>query len=159
MIHTVKGFSVVSKAELEVLLEFSCPGGSEVKASASSVGDLGSIPGSGISPGEGNGNPLQYFCWRIPWTEKPRVAIVPGVAKIWKQLNYWHFSRRRFEALESSGEAGKISDEAGTSVVPEDEIVLEKRIRAPEKDIGINSKMLPMALKKKRQWNYKDIRS
>ena len=59
VIHTVKGFSVVSKAELDVLLEFSCPGGSEVKASASSVGDLGSIPGSGISPGEGNGNPLQ----------------------------------------------------------------------------------------------------
>ena len=36
------------------------PGGSEVKASACNVGDLGSIPGSGRSPGEGNGNPLQY---------------------------------------------------------------------------------------------------
>ena len=36
------------------------PGGSEVKASACNVGDLGSIPGSGISPGEGKGNPLQY---------------------------------------------------------------------------------------------------
>ena len=34
------------------------PGGSEVKASASSEGDLGSIPGSGRSPGEGNGSPL-----------------------------------------------------------------------------------------------------
>ena len=33
------------------------PGGSEVKASASNAGDLGSIPGSGRSPGEGNGNP------------------------------------------------------------------------------------------------------
>ena len=33
-------------------------GGSEVKASASSAGDLGSIPGLGRSPGEGNGNPL-----------------------------------------------------------------------------------------------------
>ena len=38
------------------------PGGSEVKASASNVGDLGSIPGSGRSSGEGNGNPLQYSC-------------------------------------------------------------------------------------------------
>ena len=37
-------------------------GGSEVKASACTVGDLGSIPGSGRSPGEGNGNPLQYSC-------------------------------------------------------------------------------------------------
>ena len=36
------------------------PGGSEVKASARNVEDLGSIPGSGRSPGEGNGNPLQY---------------------------------------------------------------------------------------------------
>ena len=38
------------------------PGGSEVKASASNAGDPGSIPGSGRSPGEGNGNPLQYYC-------------------------------------------------------------------------------------------------
>ena len=38
------------------------PGGSEIKASASNTGDLGSIPGSGRSPGEGNGNPLQYSC-------------------------------------------------------------------------------------------------
>ena len=37
------------------------PGGSEVKASACNAGDLGSIPGSGRSPGEGNGNPLPVF--------------------------------------------------------------------------------------------------
>ena len=42
------------------------PGGAEVKASACNVGDLGSIPGSGRSPGEGNGNPLQYFCLENP---------------------------------------------------------------------------------------------
>ena len=38
------------------------PGGSEVKASACNVGDLGSIPELGRSPGEGNGKPLQYSC-------------------------------------------------------------------------------------------------
>ena len=38
------------------------PGGSDGKASARNEGDLGSIPGSGRSPGEGNGNPLQYSC-------------------------------------------------------------------------------------------------
>ena len=38
------------------------PGGAEVKASACNVGDLGLIPGSGRSPGEGNGTPLQYSC-------------------------------------------------------------------------------------------------
>ena len=42
------------------------PGGSEVKASACNAGDLGSIPGSGRSPGEGNGNPLQYSCLENP---------------------------------------------------------------------------------------------
>ena len=38
------------------------PGGSEGKASACNTGDLGSIPGLGRSPGEGNGNALQYSC-------------------------------------------------------------------------------------------------
>ena len=42
------------------------PGGSEVKASAWNVGDPGSIPGSGRSPGEGNGTPLQYSCLDNP---------------------------------------------------------------------------------------------
>ena len=42
------------------------PGGSEVKASAWNAGDPGSIPGSGRSPGEGNGNPLQYSCLQNP---------------------------------------------------------------------------------------------
>ena len=42
------------------------PGGSEVKVSASNAGDLGSIPGLGRSPGEGNGNPLQYSCLESP---------------------------------------------------------------------------------------------
>ena len=43
------------------LLYLGFPGGSEVKASAYNAGDLGLIPGSGRSSGEGNGNPLQYF--------------------------------------------------------------------------------------------------
>ena len=38
------------------------PGGSDGKVSAYNVGDLGSIPGAGRSPREGNGNPLQYSC-------------------------------------------------------------------------------------------------
>ena len=42
------------------------PGGSEVKASAWNTGDPGSIPGLGRSPGEGNGNPLQYSCLENP---------------------------------------------------------------------------------------------
>ena len=42
-----------------------------VKKSASSAGDLGSIPGLGRSPGEGNGNPLQYFCLGNPMDRGP----------------------------------------------------------------------------------------
>ena len=53
------------------------PGGSEDKASACNAGDLGSIPGLGRSPGEGNGNPLQYSCLENPmdqgaWWASPR---------------------------------------------------------------------------------------
>jgi len=47
-----------------------CPGGSDGKESAYNAGDMGSIPGLGRSPGEGNGNPLQYSCLRILWTEE-----------------------------------------------------------------------------------------
>ena len=42
------------------------PGVAEVKAFACNVGDLGLIPGSGRSPGEENGNPLQYSCLENP---------------------------------------------------------------------------------------------
>ena len=47
------------------------PGGSAGKESACNVGDLGSIPGSGRSSGEGNGNSLSTLAWKIPWMEKP----------------------------------------------------------------------------------------
>ena len=42
------------------------PGGLDSKASTYDVGDLGSIPGLGRSPGEGDGNPLQYSCLEKP---------------------------------------------------------------------------------------------
>ena len=57
------------------------PGGSEVKASACNAGDLGLIPGSGRSPGEGNGNPLQYSCLENPMGRGAGWATVHGVAK------------------------------------------------------------------------------
>ena len=40
-------------------------------ASSGDTRDVGSIPGLGRSPRVGNGNPLQYSCWKIPWTEEP----------------------------------------------------------------------------------------
>ena len=47
-------------------IKWGFPGGSAVKNLPASAGDVGSIPGSGRSPGEGNGNPLQYPCLRNP---------------------------------------------------------------------------------------------
>ena len=65
----------------------SFPGGSDCKASAYNVGDLGSIPGSGRSPGEGNGNPLQYSCLENPMDRGAWWATDHGVAKSWKWLS------------------------------------------------------------------------
>ena len=58
------------------------PGGAEVKASACNVGDLGSIPGSGRSPGEGNGNPLQYSCLENPMDGGAWWATVHGSQRV-----------------------------------------------------------------------------
>ena len=55
--------------------------GSEVKASASNEGDPGSISGLGRSPGEGNGNPLQYSCLENPMDRGAWRATVHRVAK------------------------------------------------------------------------------
>ena len=63
------------------------PGGSEVKASACNAGDLGSIPGLGRSPGEGNGNPLQYSCLENPMDGRAWWATVHGVTKSRTQLS------------------------------------------------------------------------
>ena len=56
-------------------------GGLDSKESACNAGDLGSIPGLGRSPGEGNGNPLQYSCLENPMVRGAWWAIVYGVAK------------------------------------------------------------------------------
>ena len=66
------------------------PGGSEVKASASNAGDPGLIPGSGRSPGEGNGNPLQYSCLENPMDRRAWWATVHRVAK--SQLSDFTFT-------------------------------------------------------------------
>ena len=58
-----------------------------VKASAYNVGDLGSIPGSGRSPGERNGNPLQYSCLENPMDGGAWWATVLGVTKSGARLS------------------------------------------------------------------------
>ena len=62
----VRGEGVQGENLSSVRVPYDFPGGSEVKASASNAGDPGLIPGSGSSPGEGNGTPLQYPCLENP---------------------------------------------------------------------------------------------
>ena len=63
------------------------PGGSDGKESAYSAGGLGSIPGSGRSPGEGNGYPLQCSCLENPMDRGAWQATVHGGHKEWTQLS------------------------------------------------------------------------
>ena len=62
------------------------PGGSAGKVSACNVQDPGSIPGTGRSPGEGNGNPLQYFWPENPMDRGAWRATVHGVARVGHDL-------------------------------------------------------------------------
>ena len=84
--HTVEYYPVIRRNEvlihattgMNLKMNFKCPkihrklaavnfpGGSDSKASAYNAGDPGSTPGLGRSPGEGNGNPLQYSCLENP---------------------------------------------------------------------------------------------
>ena len=59
-------------------------------ANAGDVGDPGSIPGSGRSPGEGNGKPLQYSCLKNPMDRGVWRATVHGAAKSRTQLSDCH---------------------------------------------------------------------
>ena len=56
-------------------------------ANAGDVAEVGLIPGSGISPGGGNGNPFQYSCLENPMDRGPWWATVHRVTKSWTQLN------------------------------------------------------------------------
>ena len=78
------------------------PGSSAGKESACNVGDLGSIPGLGRSPGEGNGYPLQYS-----GLENSMDCIVQGITNSWPRLSDFH------TYLEVSNDALKITPCSG----------------------------------------------
>ena len=63
------------------------PGGPVGEESACNAGDTGSVSGSGRSPGEGNGSPLQYSCLENPMDGGAWQATVHGVTKSWTQLS------------------------------------------------------------------------
>ena len=74
---------------------FDFPGGLDGKASVYNAGDLGSIPGLGRFPGEGNDNPSSTLAWKIPWTEELGAGYCPWGHKesdTTEQLHF-HFNR------------------------------------------------------------------
>ena len=76
----LKAFKNYAKSTLPV---WGFPGASVVKNLPANAGDVGSIPGSGRSPGVRNGNPLQYSCMGNPINRGAWQATVHGVAKSW----------------------------------------------------------------------------
>ena len=73
------------------------PGGSHGKASVYNVGNLGLIPGSGRSPGEGNGNLLQDSCLENPMDRGAWWALVHGVPKSHTQQLNHHYTDESFQ--------------------------------------------------------------
>ena len=82
---SLENFASVRKVESSMQLKkprsLGFPGGSVVKNLPANAGDVGSIPGLGRSPGEGNGNPIQYSCLGNPVDGGDWWATVYGVAK------------------------------------------------------------------------------
>ena len=76
--------------KMELLWKWGFPGGVSGKEPACNAGDPrdeGSIPGSGRSPGVGNGNPCHILAWKIPWTEEPGGLQYTGSQKSQTQLS------------------------------------------------------------------------
>ena len=103
MIYNVVLASAAQKSESVKHIDISTPfqgflGDSDAKESSCSTGDPCSIPRSGRSPGEGNGNPLQYSCLRIPWTEEPGGLQSTGSKELGmtEQLKHTHTLLSRF---------------------------------------------------------------
>ena len=87
MLQKARGLSMIMLKLRMFTLEVGFPSGSEGKASACVAGDPASIPGSGRSPGEGNGNPLQYSFLEKPMDGGAWWATVHRVAKSQTRLS------------------------------------------------------------------------
>ena len=76
--------SCIFSAQILHLLNYVAdfPGGSVGKNPPVNAGDMGLIPGLGRSPGEGNGNPLQYSCLEYPMDEGTWQTIVHGSQRV-----------------------------------------------------------------------------
>ena len=86
------GFKISCKEDIApgwYITDMGLPGGKESAYQCRRCRRHGSVPGSGRSPGEANGNPLQYSCLGNPLDRGAWGATVPGVAKSWTHLSNW----------------------------------------------------------------------
>ena len=94
------------------------PGGSEGKESACNAEDQGSIPGSGRSPREGEGNPLQHSCLENPMSRGAWWATVPGIAELDMTerltVSLWRVGGVWAQVLQAQGTAQSKAGHAGT---------------------------------------------
>ena len=96
-VHSSSAVRWYRKTWVNFLAKF--PGGSDHKLSARNAGDMGSIPGLGRSPGEGNGNPLQYSCLENPMDRGAWWAIVHRVTKSRKRLSDFTFTFKHYKVF------------------------------------------------------------
>ena len=105
------------------IAEIGLPGGSVVKNLPANAGDtrnIDLIPGSGKSPGEENGGPLQYSCLGNPMDRRPWRATVHGVAGSQARLSTWHFnSQLKRESVLQSWELGLLQGHESTGWLAE----------------------------------------
>ena len=92
MLEIMHSSDKIREVQIEIILATTStiifiPGGSDGKESACNAQDLSSIPGSGRSPGEGNGYPLQYSCLENSMERGAWGATVHGVAKSQTRLS------------------------------------------------------------------------
>ena len=86
----------VSPRQIFLMFDKNVPDGSDSKESVCNMGNLGLIPGSRRSPGEGNGNPFQYSCLENSMDREAWQATVPGVTKSWSRLSDYTFTFKNF---------------------------------------------------------------
>ena len=118
MIHTVKGFGIVNKAEIDVFLELSC-----FFHDPADVGNLISRSSAFSKPAWTSGNPRFMYCWSLAW----RILKIPLLecdmsATVWwfkHSLAFWHSSfKGNTQNLTSSGTHGRQSNLEGAYVRP-----------------------------------------
>ena len=113
------------------------PGSSAGNKSACNAGDPGSIPGSGRSPGEGHGNPLQYSCLENPMDRGAWRATVHGVTKSQNHCTSKHSTARSLPRIRRSRDKRQTRWGVSSVKVSPDDVKTQKRKDAAKSRVAI----------------------